>query len=306
MLMTEEPHPRNFVGYGQNPPNPNWPNGARLALNLVVNYEEGSELSPLHGEPFSEATLTDAGAMNMGVEGRDLAAESMFEYGSRVGFWRIWRLLEERGLAATYTCAAVALEKNAEAAAALAASDHEVCAHGWRWINQYELSEGEEREHIAKAVASFQKTIGRRPVGWYCRYGPSMNTRRLLVEEGGFEYDSNSYSDELPYWETISGKPFLVVPHTFVNNDNKYARGWFSTSDDYFTFMKDSFDVLYEEGKTQPKLMSASLHLRVSGHPARAAGLARFLDYVQSHEAVWVCRRMDVARHWKSQFPASL
>jgi peptidoglycan/xylan/chitin deacetylase (PgdA/CDA1 family) len=296
-------HERHFSGYGQNPPHPQWPGKARLALNLVVNYEEGSERSPLTGEPFSEATLTDAGQSDMGVKGRDLAAESMFEYGSRAGFWRLWRILSGYGVPATFTCSAVALERNPEAAAALAASHHEVCSHGWRWENQYELSEQEEREHIAWAVESFEKTVGRRPVGWYCRYGPSMNTRRLLMEEGGFLYDSNSYADDLPWWEVLDGRPWLVVPHTFTNNDNKFARGWLGKADDFFFFLRDAFDCLYHEGLRAPKLMSVSLHLRVSGHPARAMALERFLEHVSKHRDVWICRRRDVAGHWREHFP---
>ncbi len=294
---------RDFIGYGEHPPNPKWPNGAKLALNLVVNFEEGSERSPLYGESFSEATLTDAGATNMGVKGRDLAAESMFEYGTRVGFWRILKELKDRNLTATYHCAAISLEQHPPAATALAESDHEICAHGWRWINQFELEEEEEREHIRKCIESIQKTTGKRPLGWYCRYGPSMNTRRLLVEEGGFLYDSNSYADDLPYWVVESKRPSLVIPHTFANNDNKFARGWWAHGEDFFIWLRDAFDVLYHEGNQQPKLMSISLHQRITGHPARFAGFRRFLDYIQQKQDVWICRRVDIARHWHRNFP---
>ncbi len=298
-------HERDFVGYGANPPDPRWPNDARIAVNFVVNYEEGSEYSVPDGDGRSEATLTDTGQSDMGVGGRDLAAESMFEYGSRVGFWRLHRLFAERRIPITVSAAALALERNEAAARAIADAGHEVLCHGWRWVNQFQLSEAEEREHIRRAVASLTRTVGRRPLGWYCRYGPSMATRRLLVEEGGFLYDSNSYADELPYWEDVDGRPHLIVPHTFANNDNKFARGWWATSNDVFQWMKDAFDVLWREGERHPKMMSVSLHLRVSGHPARVAGIERFVDYVQQQDGVWLCQRADVARHWAKRFPPS-
>jgi len=303
-MTRSDPHPRDFVGYGPNPPHPRWPGDARLALNLVLNVEEGSEYSHPDGDGRSETTLTDAGMGPTGVEGRDLAAESFFEYGSRVGFWRLWRLFKERGLPLTISGSALALERNPPAARAIRDSGDEVLCHGWRWVNQFNLSEAEEREHIRRAVRSLAETVGRRPLGWYCRYGPSLNTRRLLVEEGGFLYDSNAYNDDLPYWTRAAGRPHLVVPHTFATNDNKYARGWWGTSDDFFTWSRDTFDVLYREGASQPKIMGVSLHLRVSGHPGRSAGVERFLDHVQRHPGVWICRREDVARHWMATHPA--
>jgi peptidoglycan/xylan/chitin deacetylase (PgdA/CDA1 family) len=296
-------HPRDFVGYGPHPPDPRWPNGARIAVNFVVNYEEGSEYAYDNGDGRSETTLTDAGMGPTGVEGRDLAAESFFEYGSRVGFWRLFNLFKERRLPITISGSALALEKNPLAAKAIADAGDEVLCHGWRWVNQFNMREDEEREHIRRAVASLERTVGMRPLGWYCRYGPSLNTRRLLAEEGGFLYDCNAYNDDLPYWTVAAGKPHLVVPHTFATNDNKYARGWWGTSDDFLAWAKDSFDVLYKEGARHPKLMGVSLHLRVSGHPGRSAGVERFLDYVMKHEGVWICRRIDVARHWMAVHP---
>ena len=296
-------HVRDFVGYGGNPPDPKWPDQARVALNFVVNYEEGSEYSVTDGDGRSEATLTDAGASDMGVGGRDLAAESMFEYGSRVGFWRLHRLFAERGVPLTVSASALALERNPSAARAIANAGHEVLCHGWRWINQYHLTEAEEREHIRKAVQSLTETVGRRPLGWYCRYSPSLLTRKLLIEEGGFLYDSNSYADELPYWVQVGDEPHLVVPHTFANNDNKFARGWWATSDDFLAWMRDAFDVQWSEGASRPTLMSVSLHLRVSGHPARFAGVERFLDYVQKKSGVWLCTRSQVAQHWIETHP---
>lgn len=294
---------RDFIGYGANPPDPKWPGNARLAVNFVVNYEEGSEYSVPDGDGRSEGTLTDAGASDTGVGGRDLAAESMFEYGSRVGFWRLHNAFVKRGIPLTVSAAALALERNPEAARAITRAGHDVLCHGWRWVNQFQLSEEEERAHIHKALASFRNTIGRQPSGWYCRYGPSLNTRHLLAQTGQFLYDSNSYSDELPYWENVAGRAHLVVPHTFANNDNKFARGWFAHSGHFFNWMRDAFDVMWAEGADQPKLMSISLHLRVSGHPARFAGVAKLLDYIQSQPDVWLCTREQVAQHWIKNHP---
>lgn len=291
---------RDLVGYGPNPPDPKWPNGARLALNMVVNFEEGSE-STMAEDGLTEKGLTEMPASD--VKDRDLGAESMFEYGARVGFWRILRMLEERNLPMTVFGCALALERHPTAAAAIRRAGFDVCCHGWRWIKHYELAEGEERDHIQRAVASLTRTMGERPVGWYCRYAPSVNTRRLLVEEGGFLYDSDSYSDELPYWVRVGDKQHLVVPYTMTNNDSKYMRNAMTTSDQFFTLCRDAFDVLYAEGKTQPKMMSVGLHMRITGHPARAAGLARFLDHVIRQEDVWVCRRLDIARHWHEHHP---
>jgi allantoinase len=295
------PQVRDLIGYGGQPPHPRWPGEARIAVNFVINYEEGSEYNALD-DGFSEATLTESGARDYGVKGRDLAAEGMFEYGSRVGIWRVLRLFQERGLPLTVFGCALALERNPAVAAAIRASGFDVCSHGWRWIKHYDLSEAEEREHIRKAVASFQKTVGERPLGWYCRYGPSVNTRRLLVEEGGFLYDSDYYGDELPFWKTVNGRPHLIVPYSLTNNDGKYA-GWVGTSDDWFSFVRDAFDMLYKEGAKTPKMMSVGLHMRLIGHPARAVGLERLLDHISQHDGVWVARRLDIARHWMATHP---
>ncbi|MDX6751159.1 polysaccharide deacetylase family protein [Geminicoccaceae bacterium 1502E] len=303
--MTPEPAPhlvRDFVGYGRRPPHPRWPGGARLALNICVNYEEGSEPSVPDGDRFSETGLTEGGG---GFEGRDLAAESMFEYGSRVGFWRVLRLLRERGMTATIFGCALALERNLEVCAAIREEGLDVCAHGWRWERHQLLSEEEERERIRRTVASIAATTGSRPLGWYCRYGPGINTRRLVVEEGGFLYDSDAYNEELPYWTTVSGRPHLIVPYGLVNNDAKFIRGGMATGNDFFEYLRDSFDMLYREGATAPKMMSVGLHLRLVGHPGRAAGLERFLDHVATHEDVWVCQRSAIARHWIAHHPPS-
>ena len=295
-------YPRDMIGYGARPPDPQWPNGARLAVNFVLNYEEGSEPSFADGDGYSEDALTESSS-SQGMQGRDLAAESMYEYGSRVGFWRIIRLFQARHLPLTVFGCALALERHPPAAQTIVQAGYDVCCHGWSWVKYYELDEATEREHIRKAIASLQTSIGTRPIGWYCRYGPSVNTRRLLVEEGGFLYDSDAYNDELPYWVVVSGRPHLVVPYTLGVNDTKFGRGWFATATDFFTYARDGFDMLYREGATQPKMMSVGLHMRIIGHPSRAAGLERFLDYVMQHNDVWICKREDIARHWRAQHP---
>lgn len=300
MVYTVE---RDFVGYGANPPDPKWPNGARLALNFVMNFEEGSEYSIGNGDGHSEASLTESPIGFEPKGARDLAGESMFEYGSRVGFWRLMRLFRERGLPMTVFGCAMAMELNPPACEAIREAGHDVCSHGWRWIEHWKLSESEEREHIAKAIAGIEKMTGERPLGWYCRSGPGDNTRRLLVEEGGFLYDSDSYADELPYWLTVDRKPHLVVPYSLVTNDSKFGRGFLQTGEDFYTFCREQFDLLREEGRTQPRMMSVGMHMRLLGHPARASGLARFLDYVQQFDDVWVCRRLDVAKHWHEVHP---
>ncbi len=282
-----------------------WPNGARVAVNFVMNYEEGSEPSMQDGEGYSETGLTESTTSQVGMKGRDLAAEGMFEYGARVGFWRLMRAFQERGLPMTVFGCALALERNPPAARAIREAGFDVCCHGWRWVKHFELAEEAERAEIARAVASLARSIGERPVGWYCRYAPSINTRRLLVEEGGFLYDSDAYNDELPYWIDVGGRAHLVVPYTLTNNDTKFGRGIFATSDDFFSFCRDAFDLLYREGQSAPKMMSVGLHLRQIGHPARAAGLERFLDHVRRHSGVWICRREQIARHWIATHPAT-
>ena len=294
---------RDFRGYGRRLPDARWPNGARLALNFVINYEEGSEYGILEGDGVSETGLTESTTSPIGPGVRNLAAESMFEYGARVGFWRLVRLFERAGLPLTVFGCAMALERNPDAAAAIRELGYDICCHGWRWIPQWELSEEEEREQIVRAIDSLEKTVGARPLGWYCRYAPSINTRRLLVEEGGFLYDSDAYNDELPYWVRVGDRPQLVVPYTLVTNDVKLMNGTVGTADDFFSFLRDGFDLLYEEAAEQPRMMSVGLHMRIAGHPSRAAGLARFLDYVGSKPDVWICRRVEIARHWREHHP---
>ncbi|MEL6440564.1 MAG: allantoinase PuuE [Cyanobacteria bacterium J06621_8] len=290
---------RDLVGYGANPPHPKWQGDARIALQIVLNYEEGSEYSIPDGDDISETYLREVPGSSMGKGMRDLQVESVYEYGSRAGFWRLIRLFKAKNIPITIFGAALALERNPAAVEAIVDAGYDICCHGWRWIGYHLLDEAEEREHIKKAVASLKKLTGDRPLGWYCRYAPSLNTRRLIVEEGGFLYDSDAYNDDLPYWVEVEGKDHLVIPYTLDNNDMKYcvAPG-FNNGNDFYTYLKDAFDVLYAEGETSPKMMSVGLHARLAGKPGRIAALARFIDYVQSHERVWICRRLDIAHHW--------
>ena len=295
--MTTTPS-RDFIGYGQNPPDPKWLGDARLAINFVVNVEEGSELSVADGDDRSESALTELGTQKSDVSGRDLGAESMFEYGARVGIWRILRTFAEHQVPLTAFACALALERNPAVAAEIRDRGYDVCGHGWRWEKHYELDEATERKYIKKTVASIEKSTGTRPHGWYCRYAPSVNTRRLLIEEGGFLYDSDSYADELPYWVQVGEKPHLIVPYTLATNDTKFVRGNMSTAEQFFTFLNDSVEVLLAEGKRWPKMLSIGLHPRIIGLPGRIKALARLRDIVAENEHIWLARRIDIARHW--------
>ena len=304
--MSERPdvHMRDFRGYGARPPDPRWPNGARVAVQIVMNYEEGSEYAIGEGDGVSETYLTEVPGATLGPGVRDLIVESIYEYGSRAGFWRLMRMFGERDIPITVFGAALALERNPEAAAAIRAAGYEVCSHGWRWVNFAHMSEDVERDEMRRAVASLERTVGERPYGWYCLYAPSLNTRRLVDEEGGFLYDSDAYNDDLPYWTRVEGKPHLVIPYTLDNNDMKFSVApGFTSGEGFYQYLKDAFDVLYREGKTSPKMMSVGLHTRLAGRPGRAAALERFLDYLLQHDEVWICRRVDIARHWIAHHP---
>ena len=297
-------YPRDMIGYGADPPDPKWPKNARLAVQIVMNYEEGSEYSIPDGDGTSEMYLTEVPGATLGPGKRDLIVESVYEYGSRAGFWRLMRMFAQRDIKVTVFGAALALERNPEAARAIREAGHEVCSHGNRWVGFQNMPEEEEREQMRLAVESIARTIGQRPQGWYCRYAPSENTRRLVVEEGGFLYDSDAYNDDLPYWVEESGKDHLVIPYTLDVNDMKFSVApGFSAPSGYFEYMRDAFDVLYEEGKTHPKMMSIGLHTRLAGRPGRAKALANFLDHVLAHDDVWVCRRIDIAHHWIKNHP---
>lgn len=292
---------RDLVGYGANPPHLVWPGGAHIAVNFVLNYEEGSEYSFGDGDEKSDTALTEVAQARVPPGLRDLAAESMFEYGARVGFWRLHRMFEERGLPLTIFASALALERNPEAAAAIAATDWDVVCHGWRWIEHYLLDEATERDHIARAHASITRSVGRSPEGWYCRYGPGPNTRRLVVEHGGFGYDSDSYADELPYWVTVGGRGHLVVPYCLATNDAKLVGGPLVTGRAFGDFLIDTFDMLLSEGRA--RMMSVGLHTRVAGQPARALGLRLFLDHLAGRDDAWICRRSDIAEAFRARVP---
>lgn len=297
-------YPRDLRGYGASPPDARWPGSARIALQFVLNYEEGAEQCILHGDAASEAFLSDIPGARAYQGARHMSMESLYEYGSRAGVWRLLRIFERRGLPLTVFAVAMALERNPEAAAAFRAAGHEIASHGWRWIDYQFVDEATEREHLARAVEAIERLTGERPPGWYTGRD-SPNTRRLVVEHGGFLYDADSYADDLPYWVTVSGRDHLVVPYTLDCNDMRFATpAGFATGDDFFAHLRDAFDVLYREGERAPKMMSVGLHCRLAGRPARAAALERFLDHVQRHERVWICRRVDIARHWIGQHPA--
>ncbi|WP_112323632.1 polysaccharide deacetylase family protein [Oceanibium sediminis] len=294
---------RDFIGYGATPPDPQWPGGARIAVTFALNIEEGAEYSPLDGDPRTDTALTEGEGMDTGIDGRDLAAESMYEYGSRVGVWRLLRLFADRGLPYTAFACAQALERVPDLARRIREDEADICCHGWRWDKPWLSSREEERANIARAIASLRKTVGRAPEGWCCRYGPSVNTRELLVE-AGISYDSDAYNDELPYWVEVSGQPQLIVPYSLVTNDCKLVPRGLQTADEFLALLRDSFDQLYEEGATSPRMLNIGLHPRMAGHPGRARGLARFLDHITAHDDVWVCRRADIAAHWKRIWPA--
>jgi allantoinase len=295
-------YPRDLIGYGANPPHAHWPGGARLALQLVLNYEEGGENNVLHGDRASETFLSEIiGAQ--AFEMRHLSMESIYEYGSRAGFWRLMREFERRALPVTIFGVSMALERNPDAVAAMIAGGHEIACHGLRWITYQQIDEATEREHMRRAVEIIRRMTGSSPLGWYTGRD-SPNTRRLVVEHGGFLYDADSYADDLPYWVEVGGKPHLVVPYTLDANDMRFAAAQgFNSGEQFYQYLKDSFDVLYAEGETSPKMMSVGLHCRLVGRPGRFAALRRFLDYVQGHDKVWICRRVDIARHWIAQHP---
>ena len=297
-------HVRDFSGYGAHPPDIRWPNGAGLAVNFILNVEEGSEYSIADGDGRSESALCEVRASRVPLGQRDLAAESMYEYGTRVGFWRLFRLFRSRDLPLTVFASALALERSPEIAAAIAETDWDICAHGYRWIESYHLDHETEADHISRAHDSIVNTVGRAPRGWYCRYSASTATRDLLVAHGGYTYDSDSYSDDLPYWTQVAGKPHLVVPYSMVTNDAKFLSGDVFSARDYADFMIDSFDVLLEEAKEIPRMMSIGLHSRIMGHPGRIAGLIRFMDHIANKTNVWVCGRDEIVDFWCKNVPA--
>jgi len=290
-------YPRDMVGYGKRLPDPQWPGRARLALQISLNYEAGGELNVLHGDRVSEAMLTDIGFPAV-KSARSPLVESSFEYGSRRGVWRLLHLFQERKIVIGVLAVATALARNREVAAAMVEAGHEIVSHHYRWIDYQRVPIAVERRHVRLAVETLREVAGVRPVGWMTGR-PSPNTRRLLVEEGGFLYDRDALNDELPYWVEVEGRHHLVIPYSYETNDNRFDGNLaFATAQDFFTYMKDTFDVLYREGDSEPRMMSLALHDRLIGRPGRAKGLAEFLDYVLKHDRVWICRGVDIARHW--------
>ncbi len=304
--MSSEPYPRDLIGYGAAPPDPRWPGDARIAVQFVVNIEEGGENSILHGDAQSEVYLHEVVGQTPLQGVRDVEIESVYEYGTRAGFWRILREFERRSLPFTAFAVGMAIARVPELAQALVERGHEIASHGWRWIEYQFMSPEQERDHIRRAIEAIEAVSGQRPLGWYTgRVSPQ--TRALVAEEGGFLYDADAYNDDLPYWVAAGpdGRGHLVVPYTLDNNDMKFATvHGFASGDDFFAHLRDAFDVLYREGEQgSPKMMSVGLHLRLAGRPGRFAALCRFLDHVQRHDRVWVCRRIDIAKHWRAQFP---
>lgn len=296
--MTDASYPRDLIGYGRNPPHPRWPGDARICVQFVINYEEGGENSILHGDRASEAFLSEIVGAQPWPGQRHMSMESIYEYGSRVGFWRLWRMFTERDMPVTVYGVATALQRNPEAVAAMKDAGWEIASHGLKWIDYRDFSSDEERAHMKEAIRIHTEATGERPLGWYTGR-TSEHTNRLVAEEGGFLYSADSYADELPYWEEGTKGPQLIVPYTLDANDMRFATPQgFNSGDQFFAYLKDTFDTLYAEGETAPKMMSVGLHCRLVGRPGRAAALARFLDYVASLERVWVARRIDIARHW--------
>ncbi|MEW9273851.1 allantoinase PuuE [Gluconobacter oxydans] len=299
--MTQDSYPRDMIGYGRTPPDPKWPNGARIAVQFVINYEEGAENSVLHGDAGSEAFLSEMIGTKSIIGARCAQMESLYEYGSRAGFWRLRRLFDEAKMPVTVFGVAKALARNPDAVAAMKESGWEIASHGLRWIDYQDFPEDVERAHILEAIALHTEVTGERPLGWY-QGRTSPNTARLVAEEGGFVYDADSYADDLPYYDRTNGRTQLIVPYTLDANDMKFAAlNGFTEGEQFFIYLRDAFDMLYREGG---RMMSIGLHCRLAGKPARAMGLLKFLEHIRKHEDVWVATRLDIARHWLSVHPA--
>jgi putative urate catabolism protein len=296
-------YPRDLIGYGEHPPQARWPNDARVAVQFVLNYEEGAERSILHGDPASEFFLSEmVGAQP--IQGmRNMSMESLYEYGSRAGFWRIRRLFEEFDLPLTVFGVAQAMERHPDAVEAMMTSGWEIASHGYRWIDYQHFTAEQELEHIQQAIEIQARLTGERPLGWY-QGRTSPNTARLVAQEGGFVYDADSYADDLPYWDDQHGRAQLIVPYTLEANDMRFtAAQGFNTGEQFFTYLRDAFDALYLEGEAAPKMMSIGLHCRVVGKPGRIGALRRFLEHITRHDKVWVAKRIDIARHWIATHP---
>jgi putative urate catabolism protein len=291
-------YPRDLAGYGRNTPDPRWPNGARVALQFVVNFEEGGENSILHGDAASEAFLSDVLGARPWLGQRHMNVESMFEYGSRAGFWRLWRLFTARSIPVTVYGVAMALKRNPQIVAAMREAGWEIASHGLRWIDYKDFSYDDEAAHMHEAIRLHTEATGQRPLGWYTGR-TSEHTLKLVLADGGFLYSSDSYADDLPYWVKGPKGPHLIIPYTLDANDMRYINPQgFTNGEDFFIYLRDSFDILYREGERAAKMMSIGLHCRLAGRPGHAAGLVRFLDYIGGFERIWIATRLDIARHW--------
>ncbi len=298
-------YPRDLAGYGPNPPRADWPGGARVAVQFVMNYEEGAENCILHGDAASEAFLSEIVGAEPWQGERHMSMESIYEYGGRVGVWRLLELFRARQIPITLFAVAMALERNPAVAETALKDGHEICSHGYRWIDYRGMPEDIEREHMQKAIEIIQRITGERPLGWYTGR-TSENTRRLVAEEGGFLYDADDYSDDLPFWSRVIDRPHLIVPYTLDASDMRFASPQgFNSGDQFYAYLRDSFDTLYAEGARAPRMMSVGLHCRLAGRPGRIAALERFIDHAQSRDKVWFCRRIDIARHWREHHPWS-
>ncbi|MEH6633371.1 MAG: allantoinase PuuE [Halopseudomonas aestusnigri] len=307
-MTTDKNYPRDLIGYGRNAPKVTWPGKAKVAVQFVLNYEEGGENCTLHGDPASETFLSEIIGAAAFENARHMSMESIYEYGSRAGVWRILKLFRERDIPITLFAVAMAMERNSAVVDAAMKDGHEICSHGYRWINYHGMSVAQEREHMEQAIEIQKRITGARPLGWYTGR-TSENTRQIVADEGGFVYDADDYSDDLPFWSTQVDKPHLVVPYTLDTNDMRFASAQgFNTGEHFFTYLKDAFDTLYDEGDDQngsgaPNMMSIGLHCRLIGRPGRFAGLKKFVDYIQSHDNVWCARRIDIANHWVENHP---
>ena len=301
--MENSNYPRDLAGYGSNPPNADWPNKAKLAVQFVINYEEGGENNILHGDAASEAFLSEIVGAEPWPGQRHMSMESIYEYGSRVGIWRLIRLFRESEIPVTIFAVAMALARNPAVAEAAMQEGYELCSHGYRWIDYRDVPVEVERRHLQKSIDIIKRLTGERPLGWYTGR-TSVNTRRLVVEEGGFLYDADDYNDDLPFWVEVDNKTHLVVPYTLDVNDMRFATPQgFNSGDQFYTYLRDTFDVLYQEGYESPKMMSIGLHCRLVGRPGRIQSLKKFIDYAKTHKNVWFCRRIDIAKHWHHRFP---
>ncbi len=304
-MSNDKAYPRDLVGYGQRPPPAQWPAGARIAVQFVVNYEEGSENCLLHGDPASEAFLSEIVGAAPWPGQRHPSMESIYEYGSRVGVWRLLDLFSRYEIPLTVFGVAMALERNPAVAEAAMVAGHEICSHGYRWIDYRDVPEDVERDHLERAIEIIRRLTGERPLGWYTGR-TSERTRALVVEEGGFLYDADDYNDDLPFWTEVNGKSHLVVPYTLDNNDMRFATPQgFNSGDQFYSYLRDAFDVLYAEGEHTPRMMSVGLHCRLVGRPGRLAALARFIEYTRRFDDVWYGRRIDIAHHWRALHPAT-